>query len=167
MKVAYWAIGILVLSMFGLVLVNVFGNITVTNQLNYTAMKNTVEAAMYDAIDLAHYRSGFCLCPSTPGQTAFTDKSQYHIEYLNDSKCNDGCKLLEGEYKITSSVFAESLVRRFSELVNNKKNYRIIIQDIVEYPPKVSVKVESDDEHAFSDGDFTIVNSIDGILEEK
>lgn len=165
MKAAYWGVGLLLLSMVGLVLVNVFGNITVTNQLNYTAMKNTVEAAMYDAIDLAHYRSGFCFC-SSPGKAKFTSAGEYHIEEIDDNKCNEGCTLLEGEYMIASSVFAESLVRRFSELVNNNKNYRIIIKDVIEYPPKASVVVESDDD-SFSGQEFTIVNSIDGILEEK
>lgn len=175
MKAAMWGVGLLVLSAFGFFLVNMFGNITVTNQLNYTAMRNTVEAAMYDAVDIAHYRSGFCFC--TDKGPNFTSKGDYSIEEPEKNEedeyvCRDKCKFVSGEYKIDEKVFKESLIRRFSELVNNNKNYRIVFQDIIEYPPKVSVRVDSSDEYAFHDedgsvGSFTIVNQIDGLLEER
>ena len=183
LKVAMWALGLFVLSIFGLVLINVFGNITVTNQLNYTTMKNTVEAAMYDSLDMAHYRTGFCICTNKSKTTingksvwSFNSSKDYQIsdvKYENGvGKCEGtiekpNCELLEGEYKINSDVFTESLVRRFAEMVNNNKDYQIVIQDIIEYPPKVSVKINSNDTQAFGDDEFTISNQIDAILEVK
>ena len=181
LKVAMWALGILVLSLFGVVIINLFGNITVTDQLNYTTMKNAVEASMYDALDVAHYRTGFCLCTNvakTSGKWSFNDDSEYElldITYENDKeKCvstKTNCEILYGEYRINGKVFTESLVRRFAEMVNNNKDYELVIQDIIEYPPKVSVRINSKDTE-FSrteknSGGYTIVNQMDAIIETK
>jgi len=189
MKVGMWAVGILVLSLFGVVLVNLFGNITVTDQLNYTTMKNTVEAAMYDSLDTAHFSAGFCLCTNLQkkdGKYNFTDNNQYElfdITYDENRKpvCNSttkatkysSCEQIYGEYRIKPHVFAESLIRRFAEMVNNSKDYSIVIQDIIEYPPKVSIRVTSKDtefsptEEHTSDNEYYIVNQMDAILETK
>ncbi len=82
LKVAFWALGLIVIGLFGMVMINLFGNIAVTNQLNYTTMKNDVEASMYDALDQAYYRSGFCLCTNkqkTNGKYVFNDESEYEL----------------------------------------------------------------------------------------
>lgn len=178
LKVAAWALAIFVLSLFGLIMINLFGNITVTNQFNYTAMKNTVEAAMYDALDIAHYRAGFCMCTDrekTGGKWVFNDDKEYELsdivynngtETCSSSKKN--CEILHGEYRMDPQVFSESLIRRFAEVVNNNKDYEIIIQDVIEYPPKASVRVNSKDTE-FSPTDssngYTIVNQMDSIIE--
>ena len=62
MKVAMWAVFIFMMGIVGVVLINIFGNITTTNQQDYTLIKNTVEASMYDSIDMASYRAGFYVC---------------------------------------------------------------------------------------------------------
>ena len=181
MKVGMWAVGILVLSLFGVVLVNLFGNITVTDQLNYTTMKNTVEAAMYDSLDIAHYRTGFCLCTNenkTADKWVFNNDSQYELfDITYDANGNDvcsspkykTCEAMYGEYRIKPKVFSESLIRRFAEMVNNSKDYNIVFQDIIEYPPKVSVRITSKDkEYSPTESDpngYTIVNQMDAIIE--
>ena len=165
----------MVLALTGFALVSLFGNITVTNQLNYTSMKAAVESAMYDSINMGYYRSGFCFCPSgvvmenESHQKIYSNQNQYTIEEMVNDSCDAArkCEPRYGEYVIDAKIFAESLVRRFSELVNNNKNYKLIIQDVVEYPPKVSVKVDSDDTFVFENDGFTITNQIDAILEEK
>ena len=182
MKVAMWALGLVVLSLFGMVLVNLFGNITVTNQLNYTTMKNTVEAAMYDSLDIAHYRAGFCLCTNKAkvgGKWVFNSSDEYKMSDIQYSDGNATCSMegmstceaLYGEYRIKDTVFSESLIRRFAEMVNNNKDYVITIQDVIEYPPKVSVRVVSKDEEfspteKSSDG-YIITNQMDAIIEVK
>lgn len=180
MKVAFWALGIMVLGVFGLVLINLFGNITVTNQLNYTTMKNDVEASMYDALDIAHYRAGFCLCTDrdkTDGKWVFTDESEYELSDIvyegTKETCvskKKTCEILKGEYRINKKVFTESLIRRFASIVSdNNKDYEITVQNVIEYPPKVSVRINSKDTE-FSptekntDG-YTIVNQMDAIIE--
>lgn len=174
MKVAMWGLGILALSIVGMVLFSTFGNITVTNQLNYTTMKNTVEAAMYDSLDIAHYRTGFCLCTSkkkVDGKWSFTSSDEYIIKDIENNSCpvveGKTCELLEGEYKIDKKKFAESLVRRFAEMVDNSKEYNLVVQDVIEYPPKASVMVKSFDDQLLSSDEFTISNQIDAILESK
>ena len=81
MKEAWWALAVVVLGLFGLVLLNLFGDITVTNQQDYTIMKNSVEAAMQDAIDQDAYKTGFCLCTNklknSDGMYVFNDKNDY------------------------------------------------------------------------------------------
>ncbi len=180
MKAAFWGIALIVLSALGLVLINLFGNITVTDQLNYTTMKNAVEASMYDALDEAHYRVGFCLCTDlskTGGLWIFKNDMDYAISdivYNGDKEsCSSrlkNCEILHHEYQINKKVFMESLIRRFAEMVGNNKDYEIIFQDIIEYPPKVSVRITSHDEEFLptdvGDG-YNIVNQIDAIIETK
>ena len=187
LKTGMWAVGLLVLSLFGVVLVNLFGNITVTDQLNYTSMKNSVEAAMYDALDVAHYRAGFCLCTNTQkkdGKYSFTDDNQYALFDITYDKDNNpvcgtadrlkkykNCDAIYGDYRIKPEVFAESLIRRFAEMVNNSKDYTITIQDVIEYPPKVSVRISSKDaefsptEENKAENEYYIVNQLDAIIE--
>ena len=180
MKVAMLGVGIFVIGLLGVVLISLFGNITVTNQLNYTTMKNAVEASMYDSLDIAHYRAGFCICgdkmKKSTGKVTFSDAKEYKLYDIvyNENRVaecpiEDQCRILYGEYRINPKIFSESLIRRVAEMVNNNKSYNIIIQDIIEYPPKVSVRVDSDDEE-FSpteknSGGYTITNQIDAIIE--
>ena len=177
MKIAMWGLGLIAIGVFGFFLVSTFGNITVTNQLDYTTMKNTVEAAMYDALDVAHYRTGFCVCTNKSkeavnGQSkyVFNSSNDYMIKEIVNESCSDAkwnhCEKINGEYKIDKKVFSESLVRRFAEMVSNNKDYVITIQDIIEYPPKASVRVNSLNDNTFSEGTYTISNQIDAILED-
>ena len=193
MKVAMWAVMLFIIGIFGTVLINIFGNITTTNQQDYTLIRNTVEASMYDSIDKASYRAGFYLCPkagkyttNSKGTIIFDSKDDYGIflkrygtseplanigsEYEKD-KCED----LYGEIKLNADVFVESFLRRFAENVNNNKSYRVTVQDVIEYPPKVSIRIDTYNTYNSSEsttldfeaGDFNIRNQVDSIFEEK
>ena len=178
MKEAFWALGIMIFGLFGIIMISLFGNITVTNQMNYTTMKNDVEASMYDALDKAYYRSGFCLCTNkskTGEKLVFNDKSEYSLKdivYVNGKEsCPDttNCEILKGEYRLNKKVFIESLLRRLAAVTTNNKDYKIIVKEIIEYPPKVSVRIDSKDAE-FSptekeSGGYTIVNQMDALVE--
>jgi hypothetical protein len=56
MKEAFWGILIVMLGLVGIVIVNIFQNVTVGNDRTYYQLKESAEAATYDAIDLAYYR---------------------------------------------------------------------------------------------------------------
>lgn len=177
-----WAIFIFLLGLFGFILINIFGNITTTNQQDYTLIKNTVEAAMYDSIDRASYRAGFYLCPKAGvttnqnNQLVFETKNDYEI-ILNHNITSDvsNCNYLLGEVKLNADVFVESFLRRFAENVNNNKSYQITVQEVIEYPPKVSVRIDTYNTYNssgsttldFDEGDFNIQNQVDAIFEEK
>ena len=184
MKAAMWGVGLIVLGLLGLVLINLFGNITVTNQFNYTTMKNAVQAAMLDSLDVAHYRAGFCLCTVngtaiTEGKkVAFSNKNEYEFRNITNDKClnNDGeeaknCVTMYGEYRLDKEKFQKNFDDRFRPMINNNKEYEFVIKEIIEYPPKVSVKVVSKDEEFFPTdkeaGGYNISNQIDAIIETK
>lgn len=182
MKAAMWGVGLCVIGLLGLVLINLFGNITVTNQFNYTTMKNAVQAAMLDSLDIAHYRAGFCLCTNdgsainTGTKKTFSDKKQYEFRDIVNDKCVNtngesvnNCVTLYGEYRLNINKFQETFEERFKNVKTNNKDYEYIIQEIIEYPPKVSIKVISKDEE-FSptdkeSGGYNITNRIDAIIE--
>lgn len=186
MKVAMWAFFIFFLGIVGIVLIDVFGNITTTNQQDYTLLKNTVEAAMYDSIDRASYRVGFYLCTNNSnvklenGQYKFENKDEYTIllnKDVTETKLNSysSCDYLLGEVKLNADVFVESFLRRYAENMLNNKNYQVTVQEVIEYPPKVSIRIDTFNTYnsssgrveEFSEGDFKIRNQINAIFEEK
>lgn len=184
MKVAMWGVGLFVLGLLGLVLINLFGNITVTNQFNYTTMKNAVQAAMLDSLDIAHYRAGFCLCNANGSpinknsKITFNNKNDYNFRDIVNDKCADSegkelnsCIALYGEYRLNIDKFKKTFEERFNNVKTNNKDYSYEIKEIIEYPPKVSLRVISNDD-SFSptddkSGGYNITNQIDAIIEVK
>lgn len=179
---AFWGVAIVVFGFLGIFLISLFGNITVTNQQDYTLLKKSVEAAMYDSIDELSYRNGFCVCTNQTKKNnvyTFDDVSQYKIHALSNNECDitgySFCKKLTGEYMIKEEVFVESFLRRFAENTKGNKYYKVIVQDVIEYPPKVSVEVKTYENYGMSDStvatfdesDFKISNKIDSIIEYK
>lgn len=55
MKESFWGSLVLMLGVTSIVFIYFFQNITNTDQQNYTLLRETTEAAMYDAIDQAEY----------------------------------------------------------------------------------------------------------------
>ena len=104
MKEAFWGVLIVVLGLFGVVVINIFQNVTVDNDRMYYLIKESTEAAAFDAIDLTYYS-------------------------------------LHGDLRIVEDKFVENLTRRFAENTTIG-NYRIIINDINEVPPKVSLIIK-------------------------
>lgn len=147
---------------------------------------------MYDAKDEEAAKNGICVCTNKErvnGKFNFDSQNDYHVETIKESgkDCDDldligegsgqyrYCEKFIGEFKINKEVFAESFVRRFVESVKGDNEYKIDIMDIIEYPPKVSVKVASYDnyqitnskEATFEAADYKILNQIDGIIEHS
>lgn len=57
MKESYWAILIITIGIIAIALIFTFQDITNTDEHNYALLKETAEAAMIDALDLAEYRA--------------------------------------------------------------------------------------------------------------
>ena len=73
-----------------------------------------------------------------------------------------------GNLKINKHKFMESFLRRFSENVSLTKEYTVEFFDLIEEPPKVSVRVSSQTSAftiAGSSESFDVVNKLDAILE--
>ena len=56
MKESMWGYAIIVLGILAVGIIWFFANTTRTDQHNYNLLKETTEAAMFDALDLAYYR---------------------------------------------------------------------------------------------------------------
>lgn len=56
MKDAIWGYLVIVLGILAIGIIWFFANATRTDQHNYNLLKETVESAMFDAVDLAEYR---------------------------------------------------------------------------------------------------------------
>ena len=192
MKVAWVTLAIAVAAALGLLLISLFGDITVTNQQDYTLMKNAAEAAMYDAKDIKAYNDGMCICTNkeqTGGKFVFGKANEYYVQTVSDKNAScesmgllgytsgkyKYCVKRAGEFKINKELFSAAFVRRFAESVKGDNEYKIDILDVVEYPPKVSIKITSYDnyqvtnstEGTFDSSDYVIVNDIDGIIENS
>ena len=164
MKESMWMYFFAAMGMGGIVLINLFGKIVVSNEQNYYLLKEVTEAAMYDAVDIEAYRLGI----GYDGVIPDTDSESMHcLPYV------------PGTVRIHKEKFVENFIRRFSENADLNRNYRIVIHDIDECPPKVSlslVSTENFDYISFFNVDFSncetaasadIVNSLTGILESS
>jgi len=73
-----------------------------------------------------------------------------------------------GVLRIHEEKFVENFIRRWSESADRARTYDIYIYDVIEVPPKVSIRVISGGEEFLVTGDsFNISNQIDAILETK
>ena len=56
MKESFWAILVVTMGIISIAFIYFFQSATSTDEQNYTLLKETTEAAMYDAVDCAEYR---------------------------------------------------------------------------------------------------------------
>ena len=76
-----------------------------------------------------------------------------------------------GTIRIDREKFVENFLRRFAQNASLARTYKIKIYDVNEIPPKVSIKVSTQEEGSvFTFGEtqsikYTISNTIDAILE--
>lgn len=159
MNSSMWMYFFMVMGILGIVLINIFGNVIMSNEQNYYLLKEITEAAMIDAVDLKAYRDGI----GWDGVTENTDPESMH--------CMEG---IPGTIRIIEEKFVESFVRRFASSAQLNRKYKIIINDIDECPPKVTVTLVATEEFSFlsmfnveyNSGE-DIVNVLTGILENK
>ena len=162
MKESMWMYFFASIGMIGIVLINIFGQVVVSNEQNYYLLKEVTEAAMYDSIDLYALRNGI----GYDGVTNSTDSESMHcIAYK------------PGTIRIMKEKFVESFIRRFAENAELNRNYRVVIHDIDECPPKVSLSLIATNNFDFvtflridfsngeTAGEANIVNSLTGIIE--
>ena len=141
MKYAYLSIAFIVFGICGIFFLIIFENVTTNNESEYYVLKEAMEAAMLESIDMACYRIG---------------------------EEDGGCR--ENEVKIIEQKFVENFTRRFSASINGTANeYEIEFYDIIESPPKATVIIKGKTINYLNEGaddeTFTIVNDLSGILE--
>lgn len=141
MKHFYWWLLMIVLGSAGLIVIVMFESITLNNETEYYVLKEAMEAAMLESIDIACYN-------------------------ISSSAVATGC---DGQLKISEQKFVENFTRRFASVITGDvDDYEILFYDIVESPPKVSVVINSSNGNfkLISDS-IDIENGLSGILEAK
>jgi hypothetical protein len=162
MKESMWMYFFATIGMIGIVVINIFGQIVVSNEQNYYLLKEITEAAMFDSVDQNAKRKGIGDDRPINGW----DKESVHCQ-----------EYVPGTIRIFKEKFVENFIRRFAESAELNKKYRIIIHDIDECPPKVTISLIATNSFDFVSflridlsgddppGAAEIVNSLTGILE--
>ena len=101
--------------------------------------------------------------------TIDNDRVYYLIKESTEASAFDALDLtyyrLTGNLRIVEDKFVENLTRRFAENITIG-DYTIVVEDVNEMPPKVSLRVRSGITSLMGE-EFGIVNRVDGILELK
>lgn len=138
---------------FGLVFIVMFQSITINNESEYYVLKEAMEAAMLESIDMACYSLG--------------DENGDVYAFGNNTKKACG----SNDVKIIEQKFVENFTRRFAASISGDvTEYELEFYDIMEMPPKVTVVIKAKtQEYLLGPGDekssFSIVNELSGILE--
>lgn len=145
MKYTFLSFGMIMFGMFGLVFIVMFESITINNESEYYVLKEAMEAAMIESIDLNCYMRSSNSC--------------------NENGCGCG-----GDLKIVEQKFVENFTRRFAASISGDvTEYDIEFYDIIEKPPKATVVIKgTTQKYILSTGDsgssFDLVNNLSGIL---
>ena len=101
--------------------------------------------------------------------TVDNDRIYYLIKETTEASALDALDLtnyrLTGTIRMVEDKFVENLTRRFAQNVTIG-DYTIIVEDINELPPKISLRVRSGITSLRGE-EFGIVNRVDGIIETK
>lgn len=112
---------------------------------------------------------------------SITNTSEHNYELLKETTeaaMYDSLDLAayryDGTVRIDRELFVESFLRRFAQTATLSHQYHVIIYDVNEEPPKVSIKIStmgSETSTTLGGGDETVTfqlnNRIDAILETK
>ena len=139
MKYTFWGFALIMAGIFGIVFIMMFQSITVDNESEYYVLKEAMEAAMLESVDIACYRSS------------------------EQEGCGGVVKISEQKFV---ENFTRRFV---ASIGGDVTQYEIEFYDIIESPPKASVVIKGKTKNyniLAEDGSasFDIVNYLDGIL---
>lgn len=151
MKYSYAILGMVLFGMFGLVFIVMFESITINNESEYYVLKEAMEAAMLESVDVACYMLPVNGTPDSGG-----------VDFSGN-----GCG---GKVKISEQRFVENFTKRFAASINGDvSEYTLEFYDIMESPPKATVVIKGRTKtyqlNINESSEFDIVNNLTGILE--
>lgn len=102
--------------------------------------------------------------------TVSNEENYYNLKEITEAAMIDAIDLSkqqEGSLAIKKEKFVESFIRRFAESTNfSTKGYTIEFYDIMEEPPKVTVRIKNSvNSYTIDTDDFDIINELSAILE--
>jgi len=102
--------------------------------------------------------------------TVKNDEVYYLIKEVTEASAYDAIDLtyyrLNGDIRIVEDKFVENLTRRFAENVTSYGDYTIVVEEVNETPPKVSLRVRTE-VSSLQGEKFGISNRVDAIIETK
>ena len=139
MSESFWGTFIISAGVIIIALIFFMQRVTISSEQLSSIIKETTEAAMWDAFD--------------------------EEAYMNTANDADGRPVI----RINREHFVEAFIRRFSQNASLAHTYEIEFYDISECPPKVSIVVKTKEGGVVLDDEynFNITNRIDAILETK
>lgn len=167
MKYSFWGFGVIMFGMFGIIFIVMFESITVNNESEYYVLKEAMEAAMLESVDLACYRIGDSYGYVDLDGDGISDDINSDGVINNNDKNACG----ENDVKIVEQKFVENFTRRFAtSITGDVTQYKLEFYDIMEMPPKATVVIRGKTKEYMltTDGtkdSFSIVNDLSGILE--
>ena len=170
-----WGLGLIMLCLLAFVIIGVLSNVTLTNQQDYYGVKQTSEATSYDSVDVVSYKRGICVCAKTSlnnGTVKINNVNEYTItEPDENNNCENkvNCELRIGEYVIDPKLFNENIIVRLGSIIKASEVYDIKVQEIIPYPPKISVYISYHQALNIEGNDTInseIPNKFDGIFED-
>ena len=162
MKYSFLGFGLIMIGLFGLVFIVMFETITINNESEYYVLREAMEAAMLESVDLACYRIG------DANERVYIDTNN---DGVLDGSPTGACG--DNDIKIVEQKFVENFTRRFATSISGDVTaYTLVFYDIIEKPPKVTVVVKGKTKEYMlsqdvTDISFDIVNDLSGILELK
>lgn len=182
MKYSFFGFGIILFGLLGIFFLMMFQQVTTNNESEYYVLKEAMEAAMLESVDIACYKigdeNGYVdlnndgILDDIDGDGNITDYEAGTEDTGDKYACGDD------DIKIIEQKFVENFTRRFAASVSgNVAEYKIDFYDIMESPPKATVVISSktneylmlsdrtDDSIEYDKESFTIINELSGILE--
>lgn len=171
MKYSFFGFGVILFGLLGIFFLVMFQDITTNNESEYYVLKEAMEAAMLESIDIPCYKIG--------DENGYVDLNDDGVlDDIDGDGIYDKVACGINDVKIIEQKFVENFTRRFTASVSgNVAEYKIDFYDIMESPPKATVVISSktNDYLMLSDRTngsieydketFTIVNELSGILE--
>lgn len=145
MKHGFIGLTIVLFGMIGLVIIVMFESITVNNESSYYVLKEAMQAAMYESLDMSYY-------------STVATKDNKGVYKISEQKFVENF----------TRRFAASIN-------GDANNYTLEFYDIMESPPKATVVIKSNTTTYTSkknsgemmvQSDVDIVNDLTGILEQ-
>lgn len=105
--------------------------------------------------------------------TSTNDQNYYLLKETTEAAMFDSIDLAtfrnEGKLRIVKEKFVENFTRRYTESTNIQKSYNIEFLDIMEEPPKVTIRVSASSTVTFTEEnlDINYSNALDAILETE
>lgn len=146
MKYAYLSLGMVLVGMFGLTFIVYFQNITINDESEYYVLKESVEAAMFESIDLTYYRkTGNLKIMEEKFVANCTRRFFANIVGIGDGYSLTFYDIMEKPPKV--SVVATSKTDKYRLRVDSD------VESSVDIKNKLSGILEFDDEESLSGGE--------------